>query len=125
MASDPLNIHPTLLSTLSGSLANFYAYLKQYNVSSNVVVMTISDFGRTPNDNTANGTDHGQASVALVLGDMVTGGVYGDYPSLTQLDSGQLSVTVPYQNVVSDIVTAIGGNAQQILGVSYPKLGFI
>ena len=117
--------HPALLSVLSGGLANFYAYLKKYNVSSNVVVMTISDFGRTPNDNTANGTDHGLASVAFVLGDKVNGGVYGAYPSLTQLDNGQLPVTVPYQNVISDVITAIGGNALSILGVSYPGLGFI
>jgi uncharacterized protein (DUF1501 family) len=117
--------HPALLSNLSGGLANFYAYLKKYNVSSNVVIMTISDFGRTPHDNTANGTDHGLASVAFVLGDPVTGGVYGDYPSLTQLDEGQIPVTVNYQNIISDVVTKIGGNPQTILGQSYPRLGFI
>jgi len=123
--SGQTSAHPALLSNLSGGLANFYAYLKKYNVSSNVVIMTISDFGRTPQDNTSNGTDHGLASIAFILGDKVTGGVYGQYPSLTQLDDGQLPVTVPYQNVISDIITAIGGNAQSILGVSYPRLGFI
>ena len=123
--SSQLSEHAPLLSTLSGAMANFYAYLKAKNVSSNVVIMTISEFGRTPHDNSAFGTDHGQASVCFVLGDSVKGGVYGDYPSLTNLDQGQLGVTVDFRNVLSDVINKIGGNPAEIVGENYPRLGFI
>jgi uncharacterized protein (DUF1501 family) len=123
--SDQLGEHANLLSTLSGAMANFYNYLKKYNVSSNVVIMTISDFGRTAQDNTGFGTDHGTAGVSFILGDKILGGVYGDYPSLTSLDQYQMAITVPFQNVISDIINGIGGNANQILGTNYARLGFI
>jgi uncharacterized protein (DUF1501 family) len=120
-----LETHAGLLSVLSGAMANFYAYMKAKNASSNVVILTISEFGRTPHDNSALGTDHGQASVCFVLGDPVKGGVYGDYPSLTQLDGGQLAVTVDFRNVISDVINKIGGNPAAIVGANYPRLGFI
>lgn len=121
--------HPPLLSQLSGAMANFYSFVaankSTYGVANNVTVMTISDFGRTAHDNTGLGTDHGQAGISFILGDTVNGGVYGDYPSLTKLDNYQLAITVPFQNVISDIVNHIGGNALEIVGENYPKLGFI
>ena len=95
-------------------------------LSSNVLIVTISDFGRTPSANLSLGTDHGSASSAFVLGDMVKGGVYGDYPSLKTFDStGNLAVNVDFRNMLSDVIQALGGNAKAVLGTTYPKLGFI
>ena len=94
--------------------------------SPRAVVVTISDFGRTPSANLSLGTDHGSASTAFVLGDMVKGGVYGDYPSLKTFDStGNLAVNVDFRNMLSDVIVALGGNATTVLGKTYPKLGFI
>jgi uncharacterized protein (DUF1501 family) len=118
--------HPTLLGNLSTALSQFYGYLKQKNVSKNVVIVTISDFGRTPHANLSFGTDHGAASVAFVLGDAVKGGVYGNYPSLSNFDAnGNLAVNVDFRNMLSDIIQAMGGNATAVLGETYPRLGFI
>ena len=116
---------PTLLSQLSQALVNFYEYLSAQGVTKNVVVMTLSDFGRRPYANLDFGTDHGAASVSFVFGDMVKGGVYGTYPSLTKFDpNGNLKVNVDFRNVLSDLITAMGGNPVPIVG-SWPSLGFI
>jgi uncharacterized protein (DUF1501 family) len=120
------NIHPGLVQDLGTSLQQFYTYLQSKKLSQNVVIVTISDFGRTPSANFSLGTDHGSASVAFVLGDRVKGGVYGDYPSLTNFDAtGNLAVNVDFRNMLSDIIVSMGGNATTVLGQTYPKLGFI
>jgi uncharacterized protein (DUF1501 family) len=47
----------------------------------NVVVVTLSEFGRTtkPNDNA--GTDHAEAGVMMVAGGAINGGVFGCHPT--------------------------------------------
>src|SRR6267143_3346044 len=48
-----------------------------------VVVLTMSEFGRTVRENGSSGTDHGHASAMLVLGGAVNGGrVLGKWPGL-------------------------------------------
>jgi uncharacterized protein (DUF1501 family) len=117
---------PVLLSQLSFSLSQFYAYLQSEGVSSDVVVMTMSDFGRRPGANLDFGTDHGGASVSFVLGDRVKGGVYGTYPSLSKFDeNGNLKENVDFRNVLSDLIVEMRGNPAAILGQTWPKLGFV
>lgn len=123
--TDPAH-HPHLLGELSDAIAQFYAYLKANAVSQRVVVMTMSDFGRRPQANSTAGTDHGTASVAFVVGERVKGGLYGQYPSLSSLDSnGNLKVQVDFRNHLSDIIQALGADPSAIVGQTYPKLGFI
>ncbi len=117
---------PQYLADISNAMQTFYTYLQAHGASANVVIATISDFGRRPGANLNFGTDHGAGSVAFVLGDRVTGGVYGNYPSLTKFDVyGNLKMTVDFRNMISDLIVAMGGNAKTILGQTYPKLGFI
>jgi len=117
---------PILLQQLSQSLVNFYEYLTAAAAATNVVVMTISDFGRRPNVNLDFGTDHGGATVSFVFGDKVKGGAYGNYPSLKKFDrNGNLANNYDFRNVLSDLIVAMGGNPTPIVGQIYPKIGFI
>ena len=117
---------PPLLAQLSASLSRFYDYLQTQGVAKNVVVMTMSDFGRRPAANEDFGTDHGGASVSFVLGDRVKGGVYGTYPSLSKFDgNGNLKENVDFRNVLSDLIGAMGGHPTPILGQTWPSLGFV
>jgi uncharacterized protein (DUF1501 family) len=51
----------------------------------NTLVIVATEFGRTVRPNGTGGTDHGQASVAMLLGGAVAGGkVIADWPGLTQ-----------------------------------------
>jgi len=54
------------------------------------VVLVMTEFGRTVAPNGTNGTDHGTASVALLLGGAVKGGrIAGDWPGLDQLEENR------------------------------------
>ena len=53
-------------------------------------VVTVTEFGRTVRSNGTQGTDHGTASVAFLLGGSVNGGqVVGDWPGLARLYEGR------------------------------------
>ena len=75
-----------------------------------VVLVTMSEFGRTAQENGNNGTDHGHGSVMMVLGGTVRGGhVYGNWPGLQpeQLYEGRdLAVTTDFREVLSELVSA-------------------
>ena len=72
-----------------------------------VVLVAATEFGRTVRQNGANGTDHGHASVAFVLGGGVRGGrVHGRWPGLAddQLYEGRdLAVTTDLRSVLSAV----------------------
>ena len=75
----------------------------------NVVVVTMTEFGRTAKENGTNGTDHGTASVSFVLGGEVNGGkVYGKWPGLTPGKLWQkrdLAVTTDFRDVLGEVLT--------------------
>jgi len=72
----------------------------------NVVLVTMSEFGRTAHQNGTGGTDHGHANVMFVLGGPVRGGrVYGRWPGLApeQLNEGRdLVVTTDFRQVLGE-----------------------
>jgi len=68
--------------------------------------MTYSEFGRRLKENASKGLDHGAASVQLVVGGKVKGGLYSEYPSLTDLDErGDLIYTADFRDIYSIIRT--------------------
>jgi uncharacterized protein (DUF1501 family) len=74
-----------------------------------IVLVTMSEFGRTAEENGNNGTDHGHGSVMFVLGGAVQGGkIYGKWPGLEkeQLFEGRdLAVTTDFRAVLGELVT--------------------
>lgn len=74
-----------------------------------IVLVTMSEFGRTAHENGDSGTDHGHGSVMFVAGGPVRGGkVYGRWPGLEkeQLYEGRdLAVTTDFRSVLSELVT--------------------
>lgn len=75
---------------------------------SDVVVLTMSEFGRTARENGNRGTDHGHANAMFVLGGPVKGGkVYGEWPGLAagQLNEDRdLALTTDFRDVFAEIV---------------------
>ncbi len=73
-----------------------------------VVLVTMSEFGRTVRENGNRGTDHGHGNAMLVLGGPVKGGkVYGRWPGLDrdQLWQGRdLAVTTDFRGVFTELV---------------------
>jgi uncharacterized protein (DUF1501 family) len=72
-----------------------------------VVVLTMSEFGRTVRENGNRGTDHGHANAMFVIGNSVRGGkVYGRWPGLKndQLYEGRdLALTTDFRDVFGEV----------------------
>ena len=79
-----------------------------------VVVVTMSEFGRTAHENGDRGTDHGHANCMFVMGGAVKGGqVYGQWPGLEkeQLYEGRdLALTTDFRDVLGELVSRHMGN---------------
>jgi uncharacterized protein (DUF1501 family) len=73
-----------------------------------VVVLTLSEFGRTVRENGNAGTDHGHATAMLAIGGPVNGGqVLGRWPGLDPADRFEgrdLAVTTDFRDLVGEIV---------------------
>src|SRR6266568_8051885 len=78
--------HDTLMKTLADGLSAFYGDLVSHGKADNVVVMTWSEFGRRVEENGSLGTDHGTAAPLFVLGNAINKGIFGEPPSLSNLD---------------------------------------
>jgi uncharacterized protein (DUF1501 family) len=74
----------------------------------NVVVLTMTEFGRAIRQNGSGGTDHGHASALFVMGGPVKGRkVYGKWPGLApeQLyESRDLALTTDFRDVFSEVL---------------------
>ena len=74
-----------------------------------VVVLTMSEFGRTARENGNRGTDHGHANPMFVLGGPVRGGkVYGQWPGLQpeQLYEGRdLALTTDFRDIFAEVAS--------------------
>ena len=74
-----------------------------------VVVVTMSEFGRTAKENGNRGTDHGHANCMFLMGGDVKGGqVYGKWPGLNdhQLNEGRdLALTTDFRSVVGEVLS--------------------
>ena len=100
------------LSEFAGGLSAFWQDLGDR--MHDVVVVTMSEFGRTARENGNRGTDHGHANCMFVLGGAVRGGrVYGQWPGLGdgQLYEGRdLAVTTDFRDVLGELVVRHLGN---------------
>jgi len=96
-----------LLQQFSSGIAALYQDLGQR--MDDVVVLTMSEFGRTARENGNRGTDHGHANAMFVVGNSVRGGqVYGQWPGLKgdQLYEGRdLALTTDFRDVFAEIAT--------------------
>jgi uncharacterized protein (DUF1501 family) len=110
---------PNVLRDFATSLSSFTRDLGDR--MADVVVVTMSEFGRTAAENGNQGTDHGHGSVMMVMGGPVRGGtVYGRWPGLQpeQLFEGRdLAVTTDYRDVLSELVR---GHLGQSPGQVFP-----
>jgi len=96
--------HAQLLSEFGGGVGAFLDDLKSTAFSDRVVVMAFSEFGRRVKENAAKGTDHGKAGPVFLAGGKVAGGIHGPTPSLTDLDAGDLKMTVDFREVYARLL---------------------
>jgi uncharacterized protein (DUF1501 family) len=95
-----------LLDELAGALTAFHTDLGER--MRDIVVLTMSEFGRAVSENGSGGTDHGHATAMLALGGPVAGGqVFGRWPSLdvaARFEGRDLAVTTDFRTLFGEIL---------------------
>jgi uncharacterized protein (DUF1501 family) len=113
-----------LMGTLNDGLFAFYNDLLRQGLLGDTMVLQFSEFGRRINENASAGTDHGAASVMMVMGGNVRGGIYGTAPNLriagdnpTLENNGQdVHYETDFRSVYATVVDSwLGGNSVQVL----------
>jgi uncharacterized protein (DUF1501 family) len=116
---------PTLLQSVSLNISMFFKDLAARGLDKDVVVMTLSEFGRNQS-NDSSGTDHGEAGTQMVLGPRVRGGIYGDMPDLQHLNDTALRMTTHWGTLYSSVFEGLFQvSGKDVLGASYPTLPLI
>ena len=119
--------HDALMTTLANGVSAFYNDLAAHGKADNVVVMTWSEFGRRVEENGSAGTDHGTAAPMFVLGNPISKGIYGEPPSLTNLDqNGNLKYTLDFRSVYATVLDRwMGASSKDVLGADYGSQNFL
>jgi uncharacterized protein (DUF1501 family) len=123
---------------LANRLDDFARALAAFNTDmgdrmAEVVVVTMSEFGRAVNENGNRGTDHGHGNAMMIFGGPVKGGkVYGRWPGLEmdqRWEGRDLAITTDFRNVFADLVSGhLGARDVSTIfpGFKYPgQLGFL
>jgi uncharacterized protein (DUF1501 family) len=86
--------------------------------------MVFTEFGRRVEENGSLGTDHGTATPMFLVGRSLKGGFYGQPPSLTDLDDGNLRMTTDFRRVYATMIREWLGydDAAAVLKGSFPTL---
>jgi uncharacterized protein (DUF1501 family) len=96
-----------LFERLDTALTPFLERLSKTPAGRRVVVAVYTEFGRRVRANGSQGTDHGTAGPMLILGDSVRGGMYGQQPSLSDLDAGDLKFHVDFRDVYATLLNKV------------------
>ncbi len=95
------------------------------SVYSDTVIVVISEFGRTVQENGNNGTDHGHGNVMWLLGGGVRGGkVYHQWSGLTEselYEGRDLPVTIDFRDAIAYVLREHLSISNQDLGYIFPQ----
>jgi uncharacterized protein (DUF1501 family) len=115
--ANQLGNHCALLHQLSESLAAFVDDLGRDRLLDRVLLMTISEFGRTLRENGRRGTGHGAAAPVFLAGGRLKGGRTGSHPNLTDLDNGALKFHTDFRRLYATVLDRwLGFDSQLVLG---------
>jgi len=118
--------HAGLLADIDEAVGAFFKSLEGSPQGARVVLAAYSEFGRRVAANGSNGTDHGTAAPMFVVGSPVKGGFYGEEPSLTDLDNGDLKFTTDFRSVYATLLQElIGVEAKASLGKPFVPVPFL
>jgi uncharacterized protein (DUF1501 family) len=87
--------HDLLWQDTARAVGDFWDDIAEHGMDDDTVIFMFSEFGRRIKDN-GSGTDHGSGGVAFLIGNSVKGGMYGEYPSLEEID--QIEGDLRYNN---------------------------
>jgi uncharacterized protein (DUF1501 family) len=121
-------------TALNDALSRFFSILSGHPRANDVFVLITTEFGRQVTYNHENGTDHGQAGMAIFIGKGVYKGIFGQAPTL---DPGgptkpnriadAMKPTLDFRSVHATVLNRLAkGDAnvgEAVLGAHYEDLG--
>lgn len=124
--ADERGTQEELLRELDEALTPFLRQMRTNTHGRNLVVMAYSEFGRRVAANASQGTDHGAAGPVFLAGGPVKGGFYGDEPSLTDLNDGDLKVTTDFRDIYHELLShTLDSDPTPSVGPGRRDLGFL
>lgn len=119
------DLHSRLLMYTADAVRAFIEDIERIGRGSDVAMMIFTEFGRRVEENGSQGTDHGAAGPMFLVGGAVRGGFYGEPPSLTDTDDGNLKMTVDFRRVYGTMIAEWMGyaNTKSVLKGEFPSLG--
>ncbi|WP_343710368.1 DUF1501 domain-containing protein [Mycobacterium sp.] len=124
--ADERGTQQRLLQTFDDAVTPFLRGMADDPYGKNVVLLAYSEFGRRMAANASHGTDHGTAGPVFVAGTPVTGGFYGDEPSLTDLDDGDLKPTTDFRDIYHELLAGtLASDPTPSVGAGRRSLGFL
>jgi uncharacterized protein (DUF1501 family) len=117
--------HGRLFNYLGDALQAFQHELKRIGRADDTAIMSFTEFGRRVKENASGGTDHGVASPMFVISKKAKGGFYSKFPSLTDLDEGDLKMTTDFRSVYATMLREWMGfdDTKSVLYTEFPTLG--
>jgi uncharacterized protein (DUF1501 family) len=95
----------TDLKLTADSLLAFQRDLEARGLADRVIVHVWSEFGRRPEENGSDGTDHGAAGLSMLMGTQVRGQMIGEFTGLDKLDEDDnLRASVDYRALYGAIL---------------------
>lgn len=98
------DLHTRLLMYTADAVRGFMEDMSRLGRANDVALMMFTEFGRRVEENGSLGTDHGTATPMFVVGKGVKGGLYGQHPSLTDLDDGNMKMTTDFRRVYATMI---------------------
>jgi len=90
---------------VGAALKAFQADLEARGVADRVLTLVWSEFGRRPEENGSQGTDHGAGGLAMLMGTRVRAGLQGEFVPLGNLDpDGNLRSSTDFRALYSSIL---------------------
>jgi uncharacterized protein (DUF1501 family) len=119
------DVHARLLMYTADAVRAFMEDIARIGRADDVAVMMFTEFGRRVEENGSLGTDHGTATPMFLFGKHVKGGFYGQPPSLTDLDDGNLKMTTDFRRVYGTAIKEWLGydDAETVLKGRFNTLG--
>jgi uncharacterized protein (DUF1501 family) len=119
------DLHTRLLMYTADAVRGFIDDVARLGRGDDVAVMIFTEFGRRVEENGSLGTDHGTATPMFLIGKAVKGGFYGQHPSLTDLDDGNMKMTTDFRRVYATAIKEWLGydQTQAVLKGRFAPLG--
>ena len=107
-------------------MAAFFKDLRGHKLADKVMLATYSEFGRRLKENGSLGTDHGAASQMFIASGATKAGVFGDHPSLTDLDDGDLQHHTDVRSVYATLLDRwLRIPSEPVLGGKFAPVEFL